>query len=91
MKPEELEFLRVPGLKPTGSGSFEFRLQDYRDLDGTFDRIICVGMIEHVGVRNYDEYFSVIRRCLKDDGIYLLHTIGIGYTHCQQVDPWLNK
>ena len=89
--PEELAYLRVPGLKSTGNSNFEFRLQDYRDIDGAFDRILSVGMFEHVGIQNYDEFFSVVRRCLKDDGIFLLHTIGIGYTHCHQVDPFFNK
>jgi len=43
---------------------------------GTFDRIISIGMIEHVGMKNYPTYFNVAREHLKDDGIFLLHTIG---------------
>lgn len=91
LTPEKLKYLRVSGLQPSGDGSFEFRLQDYRDVDETFDRILSVGMFEHVGTQNYGEFFSVARRCLKEDGIFLLHTIGIGYTHCPQVEPWFNK
>ena len=54
----------------------EFRLQDYRDVEETFDRIVSVGMFEHVGVNRYDEYFATAHRQLKDDGVMLLHFIG---------------
>jgi cyclopropane-fatty-acyl-phospholipid synthase len=54
----------------------EFRLQDYRDVHETFDRIVSVGMFEHVGVNRYDEYFATAHRQLKDDGVMLLHFIG---------------
>ncbi len=54
----------------------DFRLQDYRDVSETFDRIVSVGMFEHVGVARYDEYFTNARRLLKDDGVMLLHSIG---------------
>lgn len=53
-----------------------FRLQDYRTVHETFDRIVSVGMFEHVGVPHYPEFFGMIRRCLKDDGVALLHSIG---------------
>ncbi|NDW05745.1 SAM-dependent methyltransferase [Jiella pacifica] len=54
----------------------EFRLQDYRKTEGPFDRIVSVGMFEHVGVGFYDAYFSHCSKILKDDGVMLLHTIG---------------
>jgi len=54
----------------------EFRLQDYRDVPETFDRIVSVGMFEHVGVNHYDEFFGKVRGLLKDDGVMLLHSIG---------------
>ncbi len=54
----------------------DFRLQDYRDVTETFDRIVSVGMFEHVGVTRYDEFFLNVRRLLKDDGVMLLHAIG---------------
>ncbi|MGO9423662.1 class I SAM-dependent methyltransferase [Roseiarcus sp.] len=54
----------------------DFRLQDYRDVEETFGRIVSVGMFEHVGVAGYDEYFRNVRRLLKDDGVMLLHSIG---------------
>ncbi|NDJ57337.1 cyclopropane fatty acyl phospholipid synthase [Enterobacteriaceae bacterium 4M9] len=65
-------------------------LQDYRDLDEQFDRIVSVGMFEHVGPKNYRTYFSVVDRNLKPDGIFLLHTIGSNKTN-NYVDPWINK
>jgi cyclopropane-fatty-acyl-phospholipid synthase len=51
-------------------------LQDYRDLRDQFDRIVSVGMFEHVGPKNYHTYFDVVDRNLKPDGLFLLHTIG---------------
>ena len=54
----------------------EFRLQDYRHLSEPFDRIVSVGMFEHVGVGYYRDYFRKIRELLSDDGVALVHTIG---------------
>ena len=68
----------------------EIRLQDYRELNEEFDRIISIGMIEHVGRKNYREYMKVARRCLKDDGLFLLHTIG-GLRSTVMVEPWIGK
>ncbi len=53
-----------------------FRLIDYRDVTGTFDRIVSVGMFEHVGPASYDNFFRKCRNLLTDDGVMLLHTIG---------------
>ena len=68
----------------------EFRLQDYRMLNEKFDRIVSVGMIEHVGYKNYREYFKVADRCLIDDGLFLLHTIG-NRVSAKSVDPWTHR
>jgi cyclopropane-fatty-acyl-phospholipid synthase len=68
----------------------EFRLQDYRDVDETFDRIVSVGMFEHVGVNRYDEFFTAARRLLKDDGVMLLHSIGRNYVP-GATNPWIRK
>lgn len=68
----------------------EILLQDYRDLNDQFDRIVSVGMFEHVGPKNYDTYFSVVDKNLKPDGLFLLHTIGSKKTD-DNVDPWINK
>lgn len=64
-------------------------LEDYRKLSGQFDRIVSVGMFEHVGSKNYATYFKVAANCLKPDGLFLLHTIG-GYP-TKQCDPWIHK
>jgi cyclopropane-fatty-acyl-phospholipid synthase len=53
-----------------------FRLQDYREVGETFDRIVSVGMFEHVGVPHYDAFFRVVARCLAPDGVALIHAIG---------------
>ncbi|HWT71159.1 MAG TPA: cyclopropane fatty acyl phospholipid synthase [Oxalicibacterium sp.] len=68
----------------------EFRLQDYRDLNETFDAIASVGMFEHVGHKNYRTYMEVAHRCLKDGGLFLLHTIGKNQRHSTP-DPWIDK
>jgi len=65
-------------------------LQDYRDLNDQFDRIVSVGMFEHVGPKNYQTYFNVAKRNIKPDGIFLLHTIGSNKTDLS-VDPWIDK
>ncbi|BDH46146.1 cyclopropane-fatty-acyl-phospholipid synthase [Salmonella enterica subsp. enterica serovar Choleraesuis] len=65
-------------------------LEDYRDLNDQFDRIVSVGMFEHVGPKNYATYFEVADRNLKPDGIFLLHTIGSNKTD-NNVDPWIDK
>lgn len=68
----------------------EIRFADYRELDETFDHIISIGMFEHVGYKNYRQYMQVVRRCLKEDGLFLLHTIG-GNKSVITVDPWIDK
>jgi len=68
----------------------EIRLQDYRALSEKFDRVISIGMFEHVGRKNYDRFFRVVRGCLKDDGLLLLHTIG-GLRSVNRTDPWIER
>jgi cyclopropane-fatty-acyl-phospholipid synthase len=68
----------------------EIRQQDYRELQGRFDHIVSIGMFEHVGPRNYDAFFEVARRCLADDGLFLLHTIGTN-RRSRGVDTWTKK
>lgn len=58
------------------SDKVQFRLTDYRDLDEPFDRIVSVGMLEHVGAPNFRTYFETINRLLTDDGVALVHAIG---------------
>jgi len=64
--------------------------RDYRDVGGTFDKIVSVGMFEHVGVKNYRTFMEVAHRCLRDGGIFLLHTIG-GNESKIKSDPWITK
>jgi len=68
----------------------EIRYQDYRDVDGTFDHIVSIGMFEHVCHKNYRTYMEVVRRCLRHHGLFLLHTIGNNESVCS-VDPWFEK
>lgn len=68
----------------------EFRLQDYRAVTGQFDRIVSIGMFEHVGHRNYAEFMRVAERCLTDDGLFLLHTIG-KQADSGATDPWISR
>lgn len=67
-----------------------FRLQDYRDLDDRFDRIVSVGMFEHVGVPNYQAYFDTVARLLEDDGVALIHSIG-RKDGPSRTQPWIRK
>ncbi|MGH8165164.1 MAG: cyclopropane fatty acyl phospholipid synthase, partial [Rhodanobacteraceae bacterium] len=68
----------------------EIRLQDYRDLEEKFDAVFSIGMFEHVGGKNYRSYFETVRRCLKDDGLSVLHCIGSNSAP-GQTDPWIEK
>ncbi|MDO6461847.1 cyclopropane fatty acyl phospholipid synthase [Granulosicoccaceae sp. 1_MG-2023] len=68
----------------------KIELIDYRDLQGRYDKIVSVGMFEHVGPKNYAVYFDTAKRLLKDDGLFLLHTIGIHKTS-PAADPWIHK
>jgi cyclopropane-fatty-acyl-phospholipid synthase len=68
----------------------EFRLTDYRSLNEKFDRIVSVGMIEHVGYKNYSTFFETAHKCLSDDGLFLLHTIGSPVS-VTSINAWTNK
>ncbi len=67
----------------------ELRLQDYRDADGTYDAVVSIGILEHVGHKNYRTYMEVVNRCLKDDGIAFIHTIGHN-TSKTYVNKWID-
>jgi cyclopropane-fatty-acyl-phospholipid synthase len=58
----------------------DLRFQDYREVDGKYDAIISIGMLEHVGYKNYRTYMRVIDRCLKENGVALIHAIGSNFT-----------
>ena len=87
---EQLAISRARAEEAGLSTRADFRLQDYRDVEGPFERIVSVGMFEHVGLSHFDEFFSHVSRLLTDDGVMLLHAIGRstgpGYTN-----PWVAK
>jgi cyclopropane-fatty-acyl-phospholipid synthase len=87
---EQLAFARVRAAEKQIAEQIRFRLQDYRDVDETFDRIVSVGMFEHVGIGFYNAFFAKCAQLLKDDGVQLLHSIGRpegpGTTN-----PWIAK
>jgi cyclopropane-fatty-acyl-phospholipid synthase len=64
--------------------------QDYREVAGQFDRVVSVGMFEHVGRKNHRTFMKTARRLLKDGGIFLLHTIGNNES-LRSCDPWISK
>jgi cyclopropane-fatty-acyl-phospholipid synthase len=72
------------------TGSVEFRMQDYRDLQETFERIVSVGMFEHVGLVFYDAFFKNCAELLADDGVMLLHSIGRSEGP-NVTNPWIAK
>ncbi len=65
-------------------------LMDYRKLQGQFDKVVSVGMFEHVGPKNFASYFGTVQRLLKDEGLFLLHTIGSHKTS-RMADAWIDK
>jgi cyclopropane-fatty-acyl-phospholipid synthase len=67
----------------------EIRVQDYRSLNEKFDRIISIGMFEHVGPKNHREYMKIIYNCLKQEGLFLLHTIGSNESFYVP-EPWIH-
>ncbi len=68
----------------------EIRLLDYRDIRGVFDRIVSIGMFEHVGPKNYREFFASVQGNLASDGLFLLHSIG-GLRSVATLDPWMAR
>lgn len=68
----------------------ELRLQDYREVQGKYDAVISIGIMEHVGTKNYRTYMQVVDRCIKDNGIVFIHTIG-GNVSESSGEPWSDK
>ncbi len=68
----------------------EIRLKDYRDVNEKFDHVVSVGMMEHVGPKNYQEYMQTVDRCLKKNGLFLLHTIGSD-KRTNYADSWFDE
>jgi cyclopropane-fatty-acyl-phospholipid synthase len=87
---EQLAVARARAAERGLADKTEFRLQDYRDIPEKFDRIVSVGMFEHVGVGFYDTFFSQCARMLEDDGVILLHSIGRSEGP-NITNPWISK
>ena len=88
---EQLKVARSRAKQAGVSDRVRFELIDYRHLEGQFDRIVSVGMFEHVGARHYDEFFAKCRSLLKPDGVMLLHTIGRLGSSSGAPDPFTDK
>ncbi|MGH6957438.1 MAG: cyclopropane fatty acyl phospholipid synthase [Caulobacteraceae bacterium] len=68
----------------------DFQLKDYRAFEGKVDRVVSMGMFEHVGSKNYRTYFETARRVLADDGVFVLHSIWANKPS-RTIEPWLDK
>jgi cyclopropane-fatty-acyl-phospholipid synthase len=87
---EQLQVSNARAAEKNLAQSAKFILQDYRDISGPFDRIVSVGMFEHVGVAFYETYFRRCAELLSDDGVMLLHSIGRS-TGPDVTSPWITK
>src|SRR4051794_2475523 len=88
---EQLKYARRRADEAGVSDHVKFELIDYRHVEGRFDRIVSVGMFEHVGAAHYDEFFAKCRDLLKPDGVMLLHTIGKFGSGNKAPDPFTDK
>lgn len=87
----EQQALAAEGIKSAGlDNRVRIELRDYRELSDRFDRIVSVGMFEHVGVGHYGEFFAKVNDLLDDDGVMLLHSIG-KMSPPGTASPWLRK
>jgi cyclopropane-fatty-acyl-phospholipid synthase len=87
---EQFKLARGRAAERNLSDRMKFRLQDYRDLKESFDRIVSVGMFEHVGIGHYGEFFQQCERLLADDGVMVLHSIGRSEGP-NATNPWIDK
>jgi len=87
---EQLQVSNARAAEKNLTESARFLLQDYRDIEGPFDRIVSVGMFEHVGVDYYDTFFKRCAQLLTDDGIMMLHSIGRSEGP-DVTNPWIAK
>ena len=86
----QLEYSKKKAKELNLENQVDFRLIDYRQLDEKFDRIVSVGMLEHVGRKFYKNYFNQVSNLLNDDGIALIHTIGSANPP-RSPQPWITK
>ena len=86
----QLEYSKKKAKELNLENQVEFKLMDYRQLDEKFDRVVSVGMLEHVGRKFYKNYFNQVSNLLNDDGIALIHTIGSANPP-RDPQPWITK
>jgi cyclopropane-fatty-acyl-phospholipid synthase len=86
----QLELARARAKERGLDNRVRFELIDYREVTGEFDRIVSIGMFEHVGITQYDTFFAKVRDLLKPDGVALLHSIG-RKTKPNSTSPWIRK
>ncbi|MEK7245219.1 MAG: cyclopropane-fatty-acyl-phospholipid synthase family protein [Pseudomonadota bacterium] len=87
---EQVAYAEARAQREGLAGRARFALRDYRDERGTYDRIVSVGMFEHVGLNHFRRFFAQVRDRLTPDGVALLHTIGRGQGP-GRTDPWIRK
>ncbi|MGI4799230.1 MAG: class I SAM-dependent methyltransferase, partial [Janthinobacterium lividum] len=87
---EQLAVARQRAAEAGLSDRVRFELLDYRALTGSFDRIVSIGMFEHVGINHYRGFFDTVRRCLEPDGVALIHAIGRSHGPAA-TNAWLAK
>jgi cyclopropane-fatty-acyl-phospholipid synthase len=87
---EQHGFSEQRAARSTAGARARFLLRDYRELKGRFDRIVSVGMFEHIGKKNYPEFFAKVRALLSEDGIALIHSIGYADTPAP-INPFIRK
>ncbi|WP_370241088.1 class I SAM-dependent methyltransferase [Pararhodobacter marinus] len=87
---EQLKIARARAQEAGLADRVRFELMDYRAVTGQFDRVVSVGMFEHVGAAHYTTYFAKVRDLLKPDGVALIHTIG-RFTPPGASNPWITK
>lgn len=87
---EQLQVARERARAAGLEGQVQFQLLDYRKLNRSFDRIVSVGMFEHVGIGQYDTFFRTVRRVLRPDGVAMIHSIG-RMDGPGSTNPWINK
>ena len=87
---EQHSFSTQRAARSPAGARLRFELRDYRELEGPYDRIVSVGLFEHVGKRNYAEFFARIRELLADDGVALIHSIGYFDTPAP-INPFIRK
>jgi cyclopropane-fatty-acyl-phospholipid synthase len=86
---EQVRFASEQAERKKLTGRVEFVQDDYRAASGRYDRVVSVGMLEHVGLENYGDLGAVIDRCLSPEGLGLLHSIGRNAP--RRMDPWIEK